>query len=160
MKMLLCSLSSSQVKVLQLCLTLCDPMDCNLPGSSVQGICQVGILEWVAISLSGGSSWSRDQTQVSCITGRFFTNWATREARHGLQKSSAVLYFIFSLCWMFLLLLVWCSSTCFLLLLPLLWCQIQSITVRPISRTFSPRFSSQSSMLSSRSCMLIFKLLI
>ena len=52
--------------------TLCDPMDCSPPGSSVYGISQARILEWVAISFSRGSCGSRDQTQVSCIAGRFF----------------------------------------------------------------------------------------
>ena len=51
--------------VTQLCLTLCDPMDCGLTGSSVCGISRARILEWVAISFSRGSSQSRDQTQVS-----------------------------------------------------------------------------------------------
>ena len=55
-------------------------MDCSLPGSSVHGILQARILEWVAISFSRGSSWPRDQTQVSCIADRFFTAWAIREA--------------------------------------------------------------------------------
>ena len=62
------------------CPTLCNPMDCSLPGSSVQGIFQTRMLAWVAISFSRGSSWSRDWTWVSCIEGGFFTNWATREA--------------------------------------------------------------------------------
>ena len=48
--------SESESEVAQLCLTLCDPMDCSPPGSSVHGILQVRILEWVAISLSRGSS--------------------------------------------------------------------------------------------------------
>ena len=52
-------------------------MDCRPPGSSVHGIFQARILEWVAISFSRRSSRSRDQTQVSCIAGRFFTVWAT-----------------------------------------------------------------------------------
>ena len=52
-----------------------QPMDCSLPGSSVHGIFQARILEWVAISFSRGSSWLRDQAQVSCTTGRFFTVW-------------------------------------------------------------------------------------
>ena len=51
------------------CPTLCDPMDCSPPGSSVQEISQARILEWVAISFSRGSSWPRDWTQVSCIVG-------------------------------------------------------------------------------------------
>ena len=50
------------------------------PGSSVLGILQARILEWVAISFSGGSSRPRDRTCVSCIAGRFFTIWAMREA--------------------------------------------------------------------------------
>ena len=55
-------------------------MDSSLPGSSVHGILQARILEWVAISFSRRSSQPKDWTQVSCIAGRFFTNWATREA--------------------------------------------------------------------------------
>ena len=47
----------------------CDPMDCSLPGSSVHGILQAKILEWVAISFSRGSSQPRDQTHVSCVSG-------------------------------------------------------------------------------------------
>ena len=53
--------------------TLCDPMDCSLPDSSVHGILQARILEWVAIPFSRASSQPRDQTWVSCIAGRFFT---------------------------------------------------------------------------------------
>ena len=55
------------------CQSLCDPMDCSPPGSSVHGILQARILEWVAISFSRGSSRPKDQTQVSLIAGRFFT---------------------------------------------------------------------------------------
>ena len=69
-----------EVLVAQWCPTLCDPMDCSPPGSSVHGILQARILEWVVISFSRGSSQPRDGTQVSCIAGRFFTIWATREA--------------------------------------------------------------------------------
>ena len=54
------------------CPTLCDPVDCNPPGSSVHGILQARILEWVAISFSRGSSQPRDQTRVSRIVGRRF----------------------------------------------------------------------------------------
>ena len=57
----------------------CNPLDCSPPGSSVHGILQARILGWVAISFSKGSSQSRDQTQDSCIAGKFFTDWATRE---------------------------------------------------------------------------------
>ena len=60
--------------------SLCDPMDCSLPGCSAYGILQARILEWVAIPSSRGSSWPRDQTQVFYIAGRLFTVWATREA--------------------------------------------------------------------------------
>ena len=61
-----------KVKLSRSCLTLCDLMDCSTPGSSVHGILQARILEWVAISFSKGSSQSGDQTQVSHIAGRFF----------------------------------------------------------------------------------------
>ena len=65
----------------QLCQTLLDPMDCSLPGSSVHGVLQARILEWVATPFSSGSSGPGDQTQVSLIAGRFFTIWATRGAQ-------------------------------------------------------------------------------
>ena len=66
-------------EVTQSCPTLCDLMDCILPGSSVHGFFQARVLEWVAISFSRGSNWPRDQTQVSHIGGRCFTIFATRE---------------------------------------------------------------------------------
>ena len=59
------------------CPTLCDPMDCSPPGSSVHGTLQARILAWVAIPFCRGSSQLRDQNWVSCIAGRFFTVWAT-----------------------------------------------------------------------------------
>ena len=61
------------VSVAQSCLTLRDPKDCSLPGSSVHGILQARILEWVAMPSSRGSSRPRDRTQVSCTAGKFFT---------------------------------------------------------------------------------------
>ena len=64
------------VKSLQSCLTLCDPMDCSPPGSSIQGILQARILDWVVMHSSRGSSPSRDWTQVccsSCNASGFFT---------------------------------------------------------------------------------------
>ena len=70
--------STAKVLVAQLCPTLCDPMDYNPPGSSVHGIFQARILEWVAILFSRRPSQPRDRTQVSHIAGRFFTVWATR----------------------------------------------------------------------------------
>ena len=66
-------------EVAQLCLTLCNPMDCSLPGSSFQGIFQAIVLECGAISFSRGSSWPRDRTQVSQVIDRCFTIWATGE---------------------------------------------------------------------------------
>ena len=57
----------------------------NLPGSSVPGILQAKILEWVAISFSRGSSWPRDQTRISSIVSRCFTIWATREVITNLE---------------------------------------------------------------------------
>ena len=56
-----------KVLVTHLCPTLCDPMNCSLPGSSVHGILQARRLEWVAIPFSRGSSQPNDGTQVSCI---------------------------------------------------------------------------------------------
>ena len=107
--------------VVQSCLTLCDPVACNPPGSSVHEILQARLLEWVAMSSSKGSSrprdctqspalqahlshqvspgilewvaypfsrgsfWCRNRTRASCIAGRFFTSWATREAHIAIQ---------------------------------------------------------------------------
>ena len=61
-----------KVLVTQLCAALCDPTDCSPPGSSVHGILQARILEWVAIPCSRGSSQPRDGIQVSCIAVAFF----------------------------------------------------------------------------------------
>ena len=81
----LCKNFKVKVLVAQLCLTLCDPMDCSLPGSSVLGILQARILEWIAIPFSRGSSQPRGRTGVSCIAGRFFTIWATRGAHKNVN---------------------------------------------------------------------------
>ena len=65
------------------CPTLWDPMDCSLPGSSVHGILQARILQWIAIPFSRGSSRPLGiEPWVSCIAGRFFTIWATRATQH------------------------------------------------------------------------------
>ena len=64
------------------CPTLCYPVDCSQSGSSLHGILQARIVEWVAISFSKGSSRPRDQTWVSHIPGRRFNLWATREAQY------------------------------------------------------------------------------
>ena len=77
------------VLVAQSCLTLCNLTDCSPPGSSVYGIVQARILEWVTtFSFSGGSSQPRDQTWVSCTGGGFFTVWVTRTD----SKSTSGLY--------------------------------------------------------------------
>ena len=70
------------VKVSKSCPSLSDPMD-----YTVRGILQAKILEWVAFPFSRGSPQSRNQTEISCIAGRFFTSWATREALIGLVNS-------------------------------------------------------------------------
>ena len=74
------ALRKVKVKVAQLCLTLCDPMDCI-----VHGILQARILEWVAFPFSRGSSQPRDWTLVSHIASGFFTSWVTREAHYILR---------------------------------------------------------------------------
>ena len=68
------------------CPTLCNPMDFSPPGSSVHGISQTRILEWVAISFSRGSSWPRDQTWVSCTGRRILYWWAIRKAQSLITK--------------------------------------------------------------------------
>ena len=65
---------------------LCDPMDCSLPGSSVRGILQARILEWVAISSSRGSSQPRDQICIPALEDRFFITSATWEAPSTEQR--------------------------------------------------------------------------
>ena len=69
--------------LLQSCLTPCDPVDCSPPGSSVHEILQAWIVRWVIMPSSRGSSWPRDQIQVSCVSciaGGFLTHWAMWEA--------------------------------------------------------------------------------
>ena len=61
------------VLVAQLCPTLCNPMECSPPVSSIHEILQARILKWIAIPFFRGSSQCRDRTLVSCIVGRFFT---------------------------------------------------------------------------------------
>ena len=83
----------------QSCPTLCDPMSCSLQGSSVHGIFQARVLEWVAISFSRRSSRPRDWIRVSRIVGRCSTVWATRKPFILVLKC----YFkIFSCCCFFL----------------------------------------------------------
>ena len=73
MYMCVCVSVCVYAKSLQLCPTLCDSMEYRPPGSSVHGVLQARILEWVAFASSRGSSQPTDQTQVSCIAGGFLT---------------------------------------------------------------------------------------
>ena len=88
--------------------TLGDCMGCSLPGSSVHGILQARILDWVAIPSSRGSSWPTDWTQVSCTAVRFFTIWAIRKAHH-LPMSFSKIFALFILIWRSLY--MWVIST-------------------------------------------------
>ena len=74
------------MSVAWLCPTLCNPTDYSLPGSSVQGILQARILEWVAIPFSGGSFQPRVQTQVSKI----YSEYKKQVASHFLKKRNKV----------------------------------------------------------------------
>ena len=67
-------MTGMHAKLLQVCPTLCDPRDCSPPGSSVHGILQARLLEWVAMPSLRGSSQPRDQTHISCVSciGRRF----------------------------------------------------------------------------------------
>ena len=77
--------SESEMKVAQLCPTLCDPMD-----YTIHGILQARMLEWVAIRFSRGSSGPRNRTRVSCIAGRFFTG---RESLKGSTEEDLIKMF-------------------------------------------------------------------
>ena len=71
------SVAAAAAPSIHSCPTLRDPVDCSQPGSSIHGISQARILEWIAISFSRESAWHRDQThifRVSCIAGKFFTS--------------------------------------------------------------------------------------
>ena len=70
----------SESEITQSFPTLCNPMECSLPGSSIHGIFQARVLKWVTISFSKGSPWPTDQTWVSRIADRRFAVWASREA--------------------------------------------------------------------------------
>ena len=88
------SLKNRKVVVAQLCPTLYELMDCSPPGSSVSGIVQAGILEWVAIPFSRGSSQPRDRTRVSCTTGRFFSSEPSFNKHHLLDTSECLAWLI------------------------------------------------------------------
>ena len=85
-------LSVQSSSIAQLCLTLCNPMDCCPPGSSIHGLFQLRILEWVAISSSKGSSWPSNQNHVfcvSCIGSRILYHRATWEAQNSVESRLA-----------------------------------------------------------------------
>ena len=86
-------------KCSQLCLTLCDPVDCSPPGSPVHRIFQARILEWGAMPSSRGSSRCRDQTCVSCIAGRFFSTGASLVAQKVKHLPAVQETWVRSLCW-------------------------------------------------------------
>ena len=71
--------------VARLCLTLCDPVDCSLPGSSVHGISEARILEWIAIPFSRGSSQPAS-TVSPALAGRFFTIASTRKPQSNCNQ--------------------------------------------------------------------------
>ena len=82
-----CIYSSCRCRHAQSYLTLYDLLNCSPPGSSVHGVFQARILEWVAIPLSRVSSWPRDQTRISCICRWILYCWATWETS-GIHHSS------------------------------------------------------------------------
>ena len=114
--LLVCSVAQSRP-------TVCDPGDCSPPGSSVHGISQARILEWLAISSSRGSSWSRDWTHVSCIGQQILYNWTFWESMHtwAHEQSHADLYaylkYHFSgiSAWEYSLWVVWLVVACLIL---------------------------------------------
>ena len=91
--------STALITVLQTCLhggglvakscPTCNPMDCSLPGSSVHGVLQARILDWVAISFSRGSSWIRSWTHISCIGRRILYPWATGDTFYKIKLQSS-----------------------------------------------------------------------
>ena len=107
-----------KLNVAQSCPTLCNPMDCSLPGFSVHGILQARTLEWVAVYFSRGFSKPRDWTQVSCLAGRLFTISATREARVYLYTWSTYVVIIlnqvlFCVLWkLSVYTILWSTSLC------------------------------------------------
>ena len=105
-----------RAKSFQSCLTLCDPIDCSLTVSSVHGILQTRILEWIAIPSSKGSSRSRDRTHVSCVfcIGRqIFYHCTTWEAQNDIESQSKQKYVnIFLLSCSFFLLFLLSRSCC------------------------------------------------
>ena len=93
--LLQCMKVKSEREVTQSCPTLSYPMDYSLPGSSIHGIFQARVLEWVVFHFSRESSQPRDRTQVSRIASGFFTIWATRDFKNIGMGSLSLLRQIF-----------------------------------------------------------------
>ena len=106
--------STVKVKVAQSCPSVCDPMDCSLPGSSVHGILQARMLEWVAIPFYRESSQPRDRTQVSRIAARFFIIWAILQfnGEKKIEVSSACQHWPSTVIWKILFLTVITEGAC------------------------------------------------
>ena len=86
--------TSVGVQLLNCCLTLCDPLDCSPPGSSVHGVLQARILGWFTIPFSRGSSQPRDLTHISCTAGRFFTTEPPGKPLMNLYAQSVGCHFL------------------------------------------------------------------
>ena len=119
--------------IIRLCLTLCDPVDYSLSGSSVLGIFQARISEWIALSSCRGSSRPRDQTRVSCVSCTaegLFTRWAIREARDSEMSVSPIFFLllIFILCCTVFHLQCWVCFRCIAQ-----WCSVLYIYMEPWS---------------------------
>ena len=101
----------------QLCPTLCYPMDCSPPGSSVHGIFQARILEWVAIAYSEGSSLPRDQTWVSCIS---CIDRQIRDHWHHYCRTVLCQFLLHIFCWSVIRYINVCTCLCIFALLSVL----------------------------------------
>ena len=115
-------ITESESEVSQSCPTLCDPMDCSLPGSSIHGIFQARVLEWADTSFSRGSSQLRGGIWVSCVTDRCITLWVTKEAVPLLLPCNNSLY-SYEIYYLTILKLmdIWVLSS--ILLLWICWCE-------------------------------------
>ena len=92
-------------------LNLCHPMDYSPPGSSLHGISQAKILEWVAIYICRGSSPPRDWTWVFCIAGRFFTTWVIWEEGLWCSQKQFLSHVLFFLPFLIILTNIKCQTT-------------------------------------------------
>ena len=122
--------------VAQSCPTLCNHMDCSLPGSFIHGIFQARVLGWVAISFSRGSFQSEDWTQVSRIAGRHFTIWAANASQRArLFRELAVLCILLSY-WRWY---IWWLSLIFCEVRVILWSKHTAFTPDVIVKVSVPQ---------------------